>query len=140
MIHFPVLEITEGAKALAASDPHGWTLTLISVSVVFGALIILYIIYTLLGGFMSGAFKEKWEKRRKSRPSAASPDAETAAAIALALSLEGGENETAAAIAVALELARLDEAHDAESYVITFAHPCGPWADKRATFRKYPKK
>ena len=138
MIPFPVLEMTEGAKAVAATDPHGWTLTLISVSVVFGALIILYIIYTLLGGFMSGAFKQKWEKRRKVRP--ASPDAETAAAIALALSLEDGGDEVAAAIAVALELALCDEAHDAESYVITFARPGGSWADKRATFRKYPKK
>ena len=36
------------------TDPHGWTLTLISVSVVFVALIILYFLYTLSGNIFSG--------------------------------------------------------------------------------------
>ena len=34
---------------MAQVDPHGWTLTLISVSVVFIALIILYFLYSLSG-------------------------------------------------------------------------------------------
>ena len=33
--------LTEGAKRMQETDPHGWTLALIAVSVVFSALVIL---------------------------------------------------------------------------------------------------
>lgn len=46
--------LTAGSDRMAQIDPHGWTLTLISVSVVFAALIILYFVYTLSGGIFSG--------------------------------------------------------------------------------------
>ena len=39
------------------TDPHGLTLTLISVSVVFAALIVLYFVYSLSGNIFSGKFK-----------------------------------------------------------------------------------
>jgi len=41
--------ITDKAVALAQTDPHGLTLTIISVSTVFIGLIILYFIYSLSG-------------------------------------------------------------------------------------------
>ena len=37
--------LTAGADRMMQTDPHGWTLTIISVSVVFIALVILYFIY-----------------------------------------------------------------------------------------------
>ena len=41
--------LTAGGDRMAQVDPHGWTLTLISVSVVFIALVILYFLYSLSG-------------------------------------------------------------------------------------------
>ena len=46
--------LTAGADRMAQVDPHGWTLTLISICVVFCALVILYFIYTLSGNIFSG--------------------------------------------------------------------------------------
>ena len=40
-------EQESGAQRVARTDPHGWILTLTSVTVVFGALIILWLLFTL---------------------------------------------------------------------------------------------
>jgi hypothetical protein len=42
---FSLMLLTAGGDRMAVTDPHGWTLTIISVSCVFTALIILYFIY-----------------------------------------------------------------------------------------------
>lgn len=57
--------ITTGAEKMMASDPHGLTLTLISLMVVFGCLLILYGAYSLSGAIFSGKFR-----RRKVEPTA----------------------------------------------------------------------
>lgn len=123
--------LTAGAERVAQTDPHGWTLTVISVSVVFLALIVLCGIYSLSGAMFSGKFK------RASK--AKTPDAETAAAIALALSQEG-KDDTVAAIALALELQLGTGAHDEESGVITMTENSSRWADKTLTFRRTPNR
>ena len=123
---------------MAATDPHGWTLTLISVSVVFLALIILYFVYSISGGIFSGKFKGK-AKPRKSK----SKDQDlVAAAIALALDAEisGVDPQTQAAIALALHLSLNDSVHDVEPGFITIDRTSGPeWASRQLNFRKSPK-
>ena len=139
-----LLEMTNGARAVAQTDPHGWTLTLICISVVFCSLVVLYCIYAISGGIASGQFKraiEERQARRAARKGTAAPDAETAAAIALALDdyLSGTDAEKAAAIALALFLETEGGVHDVEPGVLTFHNEPGPWADKSLTFRKYPR-
>lgn len=123
-----VLEITKGAKMVMESDPHGWTLSLISVSVVFTALVILYGIYSLIGVIATKKLKRQGGK----------PEGEVAAAIALALSRECGEGgETAAAIAMALEEELQSTVHDQESDVITITpRQAGGWNSPALNFRK----
>lgn len=119
-----LLDMTPGARAVAETDPHGWILTLISIGVVFSALLVLYGIYALSGGIASGRFKERFLERRGRRAErkGISPDEETAAAIALALYLSAEE-----------------EVHDRESGILSYKNQPGPWADKSLTFRKYPR-
>ena len=119
-----LLTMTPGAQAVARTDPHGWILTLISISVVFAALLVLYGIYAISGGIASGRFKERFLERRGRRVErkGISPDEETAAAIALALYLHAEET-----------------IHDAEPGHLTYTNQPGPWADKSLTFRKYPR-
>ena len=50
---------------MAEIDPHGWTLTIISVSTVFAALIILYFIYNFSGNIFSGKYKRKSKSPEK---------------------------------------------------------------------------
>ena len=134
MLMFTLLEMTKGARAVAETDPHGWTLTLISISVVFCSLVILYCIYAISGGIASGRYKEQIETRRGRRAARKgnSPDA------AGTLPAED-EARTAAAIGLALFLEEEGKVHDNEPGVLTFRNQPGPWADKSLTLRKYPK-
>lgn len=130
--------LTSGGDRMAATDPHGWTLTLISVSVVFVALIILYFVYSLSGGIFSGKFKS----RKKPRKSRSKDQNLVAAAIALALDAElsGIDPQTQAAIALALHLSLNDSVHDVEPGFITINRTSGPeWASRQLNFRKSPK-
>lgn len=122
--------ITKGAERVAETDPHGLTLTLISVAVVFSALIILYFIYSTSGNFFSGKYKFKRNKGNRGRMSD-----EVAAAIALALDAEQG-TETEVAIALALHLHLSSETHDIEPGIVTIRHTQTSWKDKSLTFRK----
>lgn len=121
---------------MAQIDPHGWTLTLISVSVVFSALIILYFIYSFSGNLFSGKYNRAPKAPKAVRGEA---DGEVAAAIALALEAEAG-GETEAAIAAALHLYLSDAVHDVESGVITLRRSPSAWDDKQSNFRKSPRK
>lgn len=97
---------------MSVSDPHGWTLTIISVLVVFSALVILYGLYSLSGYFLSGRFKEKKVSRE-------GDEAAIAAAIAMALEAETSSDEVEAAIATALHLYLGESVHDIEPGFIT---------------------
>ena len=120
-----------GSHRVARTDPHGWTLTLTSVSVVFGALLILLIIFTISGNTISGKYKRRVRRR--------SPSPEEAAAIAVALS-EYSSEEDIAAIAMALNLYLSEEVHDKESYKITITSGSPRWNDKTRNFRKNIRK
>lgn len=113
-------------------DPHGLTLTLVGVGVVFLGLLILYFVYTLSGNFFSG--KIKLERKPKADEQAA-----IAAAIALALEAESG-SETEVAIATALHLYLSDAVHDVEPGFITIRRGSSDWNNKQLNFRKSPKK
>ena len=115
-------------------DPHGWILSITSVSVVFVALAILWFLFWLL--FDRPA--KKAQKPRKAKPAAeGSPEAEVAAAIALALEMEASGDEYAA-IATAVYLYMNDTVHDVEPGIITIHRSETGWNNKSLNFRKLP--
>lgn len=123
MNSFMLLQVSESvirkSAEMAVKDPHGAIITLVSVTVVFAALIILYFAYTFIGKLSSGQMKIKMPKRKKvTKPAAGGPTPEEAAAIALALDQEMN-GEVYAAIGMALHQYLNDTVHDMESYVIT---------------------
>lgn len=119
-----------GAMRMKEIDPHGFTLSLVAVMVVFSALLILFLLYSLSGGIFTGKFKRKPKAGSKA-------DGETAAAIAMALDLYGNEDEVPAAIAAALHLYLSESVHDAEPGFITIRRDLpSTWNDKSHLFRK----
>ncbi|MBP5676389.1 MAG: OadG family protein [Bacteroidales bacterium] len=126
--------LTAGGERMAQTDPHGWTLTLISVSTVFAALIVLYFIYSFTGNLMSGKYKRK----PKAKKVKGTPDAEIAAAIALALDMEQG-GDTYAAIATAVHLYLTESVHDVEPGIVTIVPSHSAWNSKSLSFRKNPR-
>lgn len=124
--------LTAGADRMAQVDPHGWTLTMISVCVVFCALIILFFIYTLSGKIFSGKFK----LGAKKKVAGDEADDAVAAAITLAIDAETGRGDEAAAIALALHLHLNGGVHDIEPGIITICHKPSGWDDKQRNFRK----
>jgi len=126
--------LTAGGDRMAQIDPHGWTLTLISVSVVFAALIVLYFVYSFSGSLFSGKFKRAPKPKKAAK---GTPDAEVAAAIALALDMENG-GDVYAAIATAVHLYLNDAVHDVEPGIITIVRKESGWNNKALTFRQLP--
>ena len=131
------------SEIIKENDPHGYTLTVVSVSVVFLALLILFTIYNFSGKVFSGQIKFRNPFKRTAKPAgiAALPEGreeEVALAIAMALNAEcGGEAE--AAIALALHRFLSECTHDAEPYVITIQPRHSAWDDKKRNFRKQPR-
>ena len=145
---------------MAERDPHGWILTLVSVSVVFSALAILWFFFWLLferpakkrsldsardDRFAAGDDKKSARKgnpvistKAKGRMEKSTPDGEVAAAIALALDMEES-GDVYAAIALALHLELGATAHDAESFVLTIRPtPHSAWNNPADGFRRRP--
>ena len=130
--------LTAGGDRMLQTDPHGWTLTLISVSVVFTALIILYYIYNLSGKIFSGELKAAAKKVKRVIPGSDRESPEVAAAIALALDMEA-DGDTYAAIATAVHLYLNDSVHDVEPGIVTIRRQPSPWDNKALTFRRLPR-
>lgn len=124
-----------GSQKAAREDRHGFILTLVSVSVVFAALIILWWLFSLLGK-VTGTKKESSVKKPAVKPGKLTPD--VAAAIALALDQENN-GEVYAAIATALNLYMEDAIHDKESFVITIRRRQSGWNSREQTFRQLPR-
>lgn len=97
---------------LQISDPHGLIITLVSITVVFTALVVLYFAYSLIGKILNKNLSVP--KKRKG----SNPTEEEAAAIAMALDQELN-GEVYAAIGMALHQYMNDTVHDTESYIIT---------------------
>ena len=127
--------LTAGGDRMMETDPHGWTLTLISVTVVFIALIVLYFIYSFSGGLFSGKFKRAPKPKKAVK---GTPDAEVAAAIALTLDMECSGDEYAA-IATAVHLYLNDAIHDVEPGIVTIVRKDSAWNNKELNFRKLPR-
>jgi len=131
------------AQIIKENDPHGTTLTVVSISVVFFALFLLFLIYSLSGNIFSGKVKLRNPFKREGKVSKAAAlpagrEDEVALAIAMALHAECG-GETEAAIALALHRFLSECTHDAEPYVITLQPRRGAWDDKKRNFRKQPR-
>ncbi len=130
------------SQIMARTDRNGFVLTLVSVSVVFIALAILWFLFWIL--FERPANKKaeaaaQPKKGAKAKHVKTGGADEIAAAVAMALDMENG-GDIYAAIATALHLYYNDNAHDAESFVITIKPSNGSmWSDKTQTFRKLPR-
>ena len=130
-----------GSQKMAREDKHGFVLTLVSVSVVFAALLVLWWLFSLLGKASTKkgdkgcgcccASKSKGKNSGKLTP-------EVAAAISLALDQEMN-GEVYAAISAALHLYMEDSVHDKESFVITIKHKESNWNNKELNFRQLPR-
>jgi len=130
------------AQALAETDPHGVTLSITAVSVVFSALFILFCIYTLSGAFFSGKIKIDLKRKPKAKKANAVANGEVspevAAAIAMALDKEYG-SEVYAAIGLALHEYLSNAIHDQESFILTIKPTENTgWTNKSLNFRKRP--
>lgn len=118
-----LLQVSENvvrkSAEMAARDPHGVIITVVSVAVVFTALVVLYFAYTFVGKAVNGKFD--WKSLAccfKRKAAKGAPSEEEAAAIAMALDQELN-GETYAAIGLALHQYLNDTVHDNESYIIT---------------------
>ena len=56
------------AQIMKETDPHGWTLSIIAVSVVFSALLILFLIYSLSGNIFTGKYARPAQAMLKQPP------------------------------------------------------------------------
>ena len=119
-----LLQVSENvvrkSAEMAARDPHGLIITLVSVAVVFSALVILYFAFTFIGKAINGKidFRRCFRSCRKASASDKCPSDEEAAAIALALDQELN-GEAYAAIAMAMHQYLNATVHDTASYIIT---------------------
>lgn len=127
------------AQVMAVRDPHGWTLTVVSISVVFCALAILWGLFILLFRILAASDKAPVKKPVAAKKASGTPDSEVAAAIACALDMECS-GEDYAAIAAAVHLYLSDMVHDEETYIITINRKDSTWNEKSSMFRRLPSK
>lgn len=128
-----------GSQRMARTDPHGFILTIVAVTVVFSALAILWFLFWLL--FERPAkMKANPKPAKVKKAKAGDSNAEVAAAIAMALDLDSN-GDVYAAIATALHLYFNDAIHDNESFVVTIKQPSTNtgWNEKTQTFRRMPR-
>ena len=122
-------------ERLKRDDPYGIGLAIISMSVVFTALVLIFLMLKLFG------YSSKKIAQRNAKKSESESGAKTALA-----STEGKDEdeqisgEQIAAITMALHL-HFNSMHDEESEVITIDMPSAhysPWAQKELTMKKTP--
>ena len=114
--------VAEKSADMLVKDPHGAIITLVSVTVVFAALVILYFAYTFIGKLSSGQIKLTLPKRKPKavKPAGAGGASDPAVAAAIAMALDQEMNgEVYAAIGMAMHQYLNDTVHDMESYIIT---------------------
>jgi len=119
------------SEHLQKSDPHGIGLAVISISVVFAALLMIFVMLKIFG----------YTATRKDRKAKKEQEATTAAATsttALAANEVGPTGEELAAITMALHM-YLNSMHDEESEVITIDMPSkhySPWSQKNLVMKR----
>ena len=107
---FNVRPVNENIEKFKEEDPSGVLLTIMSMGVVFSALLLLYILFKLFGKAFSATGKEKKDEEPATQPAAQVADAQ-----------EGGDNDEAIA-ALCMALYQHLNAHDEESGILTFDH------------------
>ena len=126
--NYNIREVNENIEAFHVKDPHGYWIALLAMSVVFGALALLYVCFKLFGKFASSNLSDKKE------PTSAAATAHVAAAPAVSGDLD---SEKMAAICFALY--QHLNAHDQESGVLTLSLRDGSsWATKTSLMRELP--
>ena len=136
-----LLPIITFAQNSTSNIPSGGTITIISISVVFSALIILYFFYFLAGKFFTGELKAQFKSLRKCKKSKKSKDNDEEIALAITMALEKENNsEVNAAIAMAMHQYINDCIHDDESYVLSIQPKDSAWANKLSTLRISPNR
>ena len=123
-----------GSARLAHEDPYGVVLTIVSIGVVFSALLVLWWLFALLGKTMNRDKKAS----KKAVKGSGKIDPEVAVAISMALAQELGD-ETYAAIATAMHLYLNDSVHDNESFIITIKQKPSQWNSREQGFRQLPR-
>lgn len=120
-------------ERMKSIDPYGWIMAVTAMSVVFVALILLYLIFKQIG-------KANIKQANKKSANAAARNNHPEAAVTPAGEVSA---ETYAAIATALHLFIEDsEAHDEESDVVTQRHTdrtYSPWSSKIYMLRQTPQ-
>lgn len=129
--HVAVAQETAPGDDLTAQDPHGWVLTLTSVSVVFLALVSLIIVFTVIGRLFSKRTVQAGSVPTfgvASPPASPRLSAEAEVAVAMALRQWQAERdaEIMAVIALALD-AELNVQHDQESFTLTIQRRATQW-------------
>lgn len=119
-------------------DPSGISMAIVAMSVVFSALLLLYLIFKNVGKLMQSTARKKAE--RELIAAAPTPAAKVAvAAIPIDEDIDG---ETVAAIAMAL-LRYEDNLHDIENTILTInkvAKVYSPWSSKIYSMRQMPNR
>ena len=126
--NYNVREVNENIEAFHEKDPHGYWIALLAMSVVFGALALLYILFKLFGKFASRNLTE--EKEQAAAPVAAS---------STAMSAPSGDLDGEKMAAICFALYQHLNAHDNESGVLTLAPRDGSaWSTKSNLMRELP--
>ena len=127
--NYNIREVNENIEAFHIKDPHGYWIAILAMSVVFGALAVLYILFKLFGIFASKTLQKDDQKQ------ASAPAAAQAAAIPAA----GGDLDGEKMAAICFALYQHLNAHDQESGVLTLAPRDGSaWSNKSGLMRELP--
>jgi len=126
--NYNIREVNENIEAFHVKDPHGYWIALLAMSVVFGALAVLYICFKLFGMFASKTMQKDEDQK-------SSAVAAPAAAVAAASGDLDGEKMAAICFALYQHL----NAHDQESGVLTLTPRDGSaWSSKSGLMRELP--
>ena len=121
--------MNENIEAFHIKDPHGYWIAILAMSVVFGSLAVLYILFKLFGNFASKTL-QKDDQKQVSAP---------AAAQAAAIPAAGGDLDGEKMAAICFALYQHLNAHDQESGVLTLAPRDGSaWGSKAGLMRELP--
>ena len=126
---FNLAEQNDNIEAFHKRDSHGVIVALMAMSVVFSALLILFLCFKLFGKF----FGRKQETENEAEP----------APIATPTSVNGDDNENEVFAAIGMALYQHLNAHDQESGIITIDHEHemrSAWNSKLNTLGRLPKR
>lgn len=125
----PQVVWAQGSRAdeLLVNDANGFILTSTAVLVVFSALVMLVIVFSLTGRLMHRLSQRKAKDSKSSTHAGCSPSSSSAAPngeamVAIALALDAARHEASDETVVAISMALrtyLEQQHDQESFVLT---------------------